>query len=182
VALTARLTSPLALYRKLEREACRAFHAVTPLHKADHFFNFCVTAASMRDYTLEHLGKITPAEKQPYHAAWSGVPALTAAAEVANSAKHFVLRDRTTGKPAAVKTKAVRMRKASFADVFVNAAGDTEAVRTLRTEVHVTLSDGQVLELYAFTDQILKYWSTYLTSLGLRVRRQPFAVLSGNDA
>jgi hypothetical protein len=182
VALTARLNSPLSLYRKLEREAYRAFHAATPLHKADHFFNFCVTAASMRDYTLEHLGKITQAEKQPYHSAWSQEPALIAAAEVANSAKHFILRDRSTGKPAALKTRAVRMRKAPFTDVFVNSTGDTKVVRTLQTEVHVTLSGGQVLDLYAFTDQVLKYWSGYLRSLGLKVRRQPFALLSGSDA
>lgn len=48
MSLSARLDSPLALFRKLEREAYRAFHAQTPLTKADHFFNFCVTAASMR--------------------------------------------------------------------------------------------------------------------------------------
>src|SRR5436309_448515 len=108
MALTARIDSPLALYRKLERESYRAFHAPTPLHKADHFFNFCVTAASMRDYTLEHLKKTTPAQKRPYYANWSGVPALVAAAEIANSTKHFVLRDRATGQPASVKTRSVR--------------------------------------------------------------------------
>jgi hypothetical protein len=49
----------------------------------------------------------------------------------------------------------------------------------LRTEVSVTLSDGQVLELYAFTDEILKYWKDFLTSRGIAVRRQPFAQLAG---
>lgn len=182
MALTAHLDSPLALYRKLERESYRAFHAPTPLHKADHFFNFCVTAASMRDYTLEHLKKITPAQKHPYYTAWSGIPALVAAAEIANSTKHFVLRDRSTSQPANMKTRTVRMKKSSFADVYVNAAGETKIVRTQRTEVHVTLSDGQVVELYGFTDQVLKYWRSYLTSLGLKVRRQSFALLTGYDA
>jgi hypothetical protein len=100
---TARLTSPLALYRKLERESYRAFHAKTPLHKADHFFNFCVTAASMRDYTLEHLNKVTQAQRSPYYAAWAKIPMLVAAAEIANSSKHFVLRDTSTGQPKNVK-------------------------------------------------------------------------------
>lgn len=177
--LTAHLSSPLAIFRKLERESYRAFHADTPLHKADHFFNFCVTASSMRDYTLEHLQKLTPADKQPFYDAWSKVPALVGAAEIANATKHFVLRERRSGKPATVKTKAVRMRKSRFVDVYANAAGDTEAVSTFRTEVFVTLSDGHVLELYAFTEEILRYWKTFLTSYGLKVRRQSFTQLVG---
>ena len=177
--LTARLTSPLALYSKLERESYRAFHAKTPLHKADHFFNFCVTAASMRDYTLEHLNKVSQGQQKPYYDVWAKIPTLVAAAEIANSSKHFVLRDRSTGRPRSVKTRAVRMRKASFVDIYTNAAGDIKAVRAERTEVSVTLSDGKVLELYGFTHEILKYWKSFLASLGLKVRRQPFARLAG---
>ena len=177
--LSARLTSPQALYRKLERESYRAFHAKTPLHKADHFFNFCVTAASMRDYTLEHLSKLSRADQQPYYDIWAKVPALAAAAEIANSSKHFVLRDPGTGLPRNVKTRAVRMTKAAFTDIYANTAGELKAVRSHRTEVSVTLSDGKILELYAFTDEVLKYWQSYLASLGFRVRSQPFAQLSG---
>lgn len=179
MALTARLSSPLALYRKLERESYRAFHAKTPLHKADHFFNFCVTAASMRDYTLEHLQKVSEAQRQPYYDMWAKNSALVAAAEIANSSKHFVLRDRATGLPKPVKTRAVRMKKMPFVDVYANIAGDLKAVRSERTEVSVTLSDGKVLELYAFTEEILRFWKSFLASLGLKVRRQAFSQLSG---
>lgn len=177
--LTARLTSPLALYRKLERESYRAFHARTPLQKADHFFNFCVTAASMRDYVLEHLRKVSKSDRRPYYDTWANFPALVAAAEIANSSKHFVLRDPSTGFPRNVKTRAVRMKKAAVYGLYANAAGELKVVPAHRTEVSVTLSDGKILELHAFTDVVLKYWKSYLTSLGLRVRRQPFAHLSG---
>ena len=173
--LTARLTSPLALYRKLERESYRAFHAKAPLHKTDHFFNFCVTAASMRDYTLEYLNKVTPAQQKPYYDAWANIPTLVAAAEIANSSKHFVLRDRSTGRPKSAKTRAVRMKKSAFVDIYANAAGDIKTVRADSIEVSVTLSDGKVLELYAFTHEILKYWKSFLASEGVKVRRQPFA-------
>jgi len=177
--LTARLTSSLALYRKLERESYRAFHAKTPLHKADHFFNFCVTAASMRDYTLEHLNKVTQAQQSPYYDAWAKIPMLVAAADIANSSKHFVLRDRSTGQPKSVKTRAVRMKKSAFVDIYTNAAGEIKMVRADSTEVSVTLSDGKVLELYAFTHEILKYWKSFLASQGVKVRRQPFAQVAG---
>ena len=177
--LTARLGSPLALFRKMEREAYRAFHAKTPLHKADHFFNFCVTAASMRDYVLEYLGKVVRADKKPYFHSWAKIPALVAAAEIANSSKHFVLRDPSTGKPKTLATRTVRMRKSSFVDIYVNAAGQHKTVAVTRTEVSITLSDGQVLELSAFSDDIFRYWKNYLASVGVTVRRQSFAQLSG---
>lgn len=177
--LTARLTSPAGLYRKLERESYRAFHASTPLHKADHFFNFCVTAASMRDYVLEHLNKVKQADKQPYYDAWAEIPSLVAALEIANSSKHFVLRDKKTGQPKDVKTRAVRMKKSAFVDLYSNSAGEIKAVEAFRTEVSVTLSDGKILELYAFTEEVLNYWKSFLTSQGIKVRRQPFGQLAG---
>lgn len=179
MTLTSRLNSPTALYRKLERESYRAFHANTPLHKADHFFNFCVTAASMRDYVLERLNKLTQAEQQPYYDIWTKIPALVAAAEIANSSKHFVLRNPKTGRPKGIKTRGVRMKKSNFVDLYSNSAGDIKAVSAVRTEVSVTLSDGKILELYAFTEEILKYWKSYLTSLGIKIRRQPFGQLAG---
>lgn len=135
----------------------------------------------MRDYTLGHMEKVTQAQKQPYHTAWSAIPALVAAVEIANSTKHFVLRDRKTGRRASVKTRAVRMKKSGFANIYANAAGELKVVHVQRTEVHVTLSDGRILELYAFTDQVLEYWRGYLVSLGMTVRRQPFALLTGRD-
>jgi hypothetical protein len=179
MSLAGQLSSPLALYRKLERESYRAFHAKTPLHKADHFFNFCVTATSMRDYTLEHLQKTSDADRQPYFAMWAKIPSLAAAAEIANSSKHFVLRDRRTGALRPIKTRVVRMKKATFFDIYANDTGELKVVQAKRTEVTVTLSDGTSLELYAFTSEVLKYWRDYLASLGLEVRRQPFAQLSG---
>jgi hypothetical protein len=177
--LTVRLESPVALYRKLERERYRAFHADTPLHKADHFFNFCVTAASMRDYVLEHLNKVSQCDRQPYYDTWAKVPALVAALEIANSSKHFVLRDARSRQPVQPKTRRVRLRKAGVVNVYRNHAGEFSFVQTHRTEVSVTLSDGQVLELHSFAQEILDYWKRYLISQGLKVRHQPFAQLAG---
>jgi hypothetical protein len=177
--LTARLTSPLALYRKLEREAYRAFHAKTPLHKADHFFNFCVTAASMRDYTLEHLGKLLRSQQQPYYQQWANEPTLVAAAEIANSAKHFVLRDKSTGVLKPAKTRTMRLKKSAFVEIYAESGGNGLGVKVERTEVSITLSDGKVVELYAFTEEVLKYWKAFLKTIGFRVRRQPFSELAG---
>jgi hypothetical protein len=174
--LTTRLNSPHALFRKLERESYRAYHAPTPLHKADHFFNFCVTASSMRDYCLEYLGAITKAQRQPHYDAWSKVPLLVAAAEIGNSAKHFVLRD-PTGSKKPVKTRGARMKPMGFVDVYEDTSGQFHVVPITRTEVMVTLSDGTKLQLYSFTEGLLAYWKQYLSSIGVRIRRQPFKSL-----
>jgi hypothetical protein len=179
MSLSASLKSPLSLFRKLEREAYRAYHAGTALQKADHFYNFCVTAASMRDYMLEHLGKVLPADKRPYHAAWSRVPALQAAAEIANSAKHFVLREPKTGTIKPVKTRSVQSARSRFVDVYASEDGEIKAVKARHPDIKVTMSDGTTILLHSFTREVLQYWKTYLAAHGLQVRRQPFAQLAG---
>lgn len=180
--LTARLDSPAALYRKLEREAYRAYHAPTPLAKADHFYNFCVTASSMRDYCLEKVGATTRASRKPYEAIWWQEPLLVAAIEIGNSTKHFVLRDRKTGAPRAIQTKTTRMKKSKFINVFADRAGTLNLAEAQKAEVSVTLSDDTRLELHEFTHSLLNYWKKYLASIGVKVRRQPFAQLASSAA
>jgi len=180
--LASALSSPAALFRKLERESYRAYHATSPTHKADHFFNFCVTAASMRDYCLEHLGKIEKNDKRPYYQTWSQVPALVAASEIANSSKHFVLRDKRSGVATTPRTRTFRMKKSHFVSVYAHSDGKLSAVPTEHAEVSVTLSDGTILELHSFTKQVVDYWRAYIFSLGIKVRRQPLAHLSGRGA
>lgn len=182
MTLSAQLSSPAALYRKLEREAYRAYHAPTALQKADHFFNFCVTASSMRDYCLEHQGMLTWAQRKPYDSAWWSVPLLVAAIEIGNSAKHFVLRDLNTGAPKTVQTRTARMKKAKFVDIYADQSGSIKAVPVERTEVTVTLSDGQRLELFLFTRGLLDYWKSYLKSIGINVRKQSHAQLARSAA
>ena len=53
MAMNPVLDSVRALFGKLEREGYRCIHAKSAKHKADHFFNFCVTAHAMRDFFLE---------------------------------------------------------------------------------------------------------------------------------
>jgi hypothetical protein len=176
------LTSPAALYRKLERESYRAFHSRSRIHKADHFFNFCVTAHAMRDYLLEYLGKIERKDKQPYHELWNKIPPLAAARDIANSSKHFELRERTTGERKAVSTLAVRRRKSSYVELFSNGRGEFQFVVVEAPDISVKLSDGTVLLLYEFTHEVLAHWRSCLSQHGIKVRRQSLSRLSGNAA
>lgn len=179
MALAPTLASVETLYRKLERELYRAHHHRDPLHKADHFSNFCTTAHAMRDYFLEQMGKITDADRQPYHDLWAKEPLLVAAGEIANSTKHFVLRDRKTRAPRVPKTKRVRLGRSNFADLYVSADGRAVVVRRPAPDIFVVLGDNTRHELYSFMIEILKYWEKFLKGNGIRVRRQPFAKLRG---
>ena len=171
MTLTLSLSSPSALYRKLERESYRAFHSESPVHKSDHFFNFCVTAHSMRDFCLEYMGHIHDQHKNPFHDLWNKEPVLIAVAEVANSSKHFALRSRKTKIARMPTTRAVRLGTAKYMSVYSNSHGEIHLEPTVRTEVRVVLSDGTVLLLYSFTESVLRYWRHFLTSIGIKVRR-----------
>lgn len=165
-----------ALFRKLEREQYRAFHARKPQHKADHFVNFCVTAHALRDYLLEHLGKITDAEKQPYQAQWAAMPLLRAVGEVANSSKHLTLRG-PTGKAKKRKTRRVAPTQAEYMDIYRTSGGMlTNRIRR-GADIVVELSDGRRHDLHGFTVEVLTYWRDYLTTAGVRLRRQSLATL-----
>ena len=180
--LASRLHSPAALYRKLEREAYRAYHASTPLAKSDHFYNFCVTASSMRDYCHEQAGRTNKDQRKVDEGLWWANPLLAATFEVANSTKHFVLRDVKTGIQRPPKTKSVRLGPSKFADIYVNNEGKYHAVLVERTEVRVTLSDGKRYELYKFSDEVLSYWWNYLKLSGNTIRQQSASQLAKSAA
>ncbi len=176
--LTPTLGTVPALYRKLQRESYRAFHHPGLLHKADHFFNFCITAHSLRDYFLEWAGKAGPSDRQPFEQAWSQEPLLGAVADIANSAKHFRLRSRG-GAPRTPGTKRVGRRRRVVVDIFASEIGRFAFVPRTVPDLTVTVSDGRRFELYAFMDGVTTYWRDYLGSHGIKLRRQPFGTLRG---
>jgi hypothetical protein len=179
VTLTPTLGTIEALYRKLEREAYRAWHSKDRLHKADHFFNFCVTAHSMRDYFFERKGIVTKSARDPYHQLWNQELALVAAADVANTTKHFALRF-PNGKPRIAATRGVRTGTTQVVDIFTSSQGLHERVRTA-PDVLVVLSDGARLNMWEFMDRVEKYWRQYLAGEGIRIKRQPFRHMAGSS-
>ncbi len=165
MALAPTLASIEDLFRKAERESYRAYHARKRLHKADHFFNFCVTAHSLRDYFFKRKG-VSKSDRPSYHQLWDGSAALVAVGEIANTSKHFTLRQ-----PA--RTRRVRTVRNYFVDVFVSSSsGEVRSVFVKAPDVIVTLNDGRRLELYQFMNEVLESWRSYLNSQAIRIRRQ----------
>lgn len=163
----------------MEREAYRAYHHRNRIHKADHFYNFCVTAHSMRDFYLERIGKTSKADRSTYENAWSNEEFLMAVANIANSAKHFMLRDRRTNVARMSKTRTVRTKTSRFIDLYIDNDGNLQPVQGNWPDISIQLLSGAKYDLYQFTNGVLEYWRTYLKNNGIAIRRQPLDKLIG---
>lgn len=159
------LKSPSDLYAKLEREGYRAFHCDHPMAKADHLYNFCITAHSLRDYFFHDRGIRSKAEKDRFHKLWNAVPELLAAAEIANTSKHFVLdRPNRTLATAPGRSKVVRYYELPGGRI-VHRGEEMH-------DVEISLSDGTKMMMYEFTRSVIDCWFRHLTCHGIAVYRQ----------
>ncbi len=171
--LNPNLSEPLLVLHKLEREMHRAFHHQNYTHKSDHFYNFCVTALSLKDYVLIYLCKKSQADKQPYWDEWASVDCLLAATEIANTAKHCVLER-------APKTKAVEKSKSKVVNVYINDSGGIKDIEVVTPDYKVTLHNGNDLHIYEFTREIIDYWKQYLAIIGIEYIAQEKSIFFGD--
>jgi len=147
---------------KLERELYRTFHQQNLTHKADHFYNFCITANAMKDYFFEATNVIDNSLKKPMNDYWSEIPELVAASEIGNTAKHFVLRHKN-GNPKVVQTKSVRESSTDLAHIFLSTEDDVKVELVANApDFTVELWDGRTHGLYEFMDSVVKFWVKFL--------------------
>jgi hypothetical protein len=179
LAVTPTLPTIQALFWKLEREFYRSYHSRMPVHKADHFYNFCITAHALRAYYIERTGPYSDSEATALHAEWSREPVLAAVADIANTAKHFTLRDSRSRQPRAPRLKSVGPSRRKFWDVYQTHDGRLFTNIVSRPDLTVTLADGQEHELSSFLVRVLDYWRTFLREHQIRVRRQPLSLMGG---
>ena len=168
--LTPHLGTIGQIYLKVLRERRRTWHARDPIHKADHFYNFCITAHSLRDYFLHHNGWGGDREKhcseiQEQHAEWNSEEMLRAVQEIANSAKHFSLN----GRP---RTKATEETTGAAVDVLVE-AGELSCVKVVIPDFVVTMASGAEYRLWEIMSDVSEYWRQLLTKTGIPLASDP---------
>ena len=159
------LRAPLDVLHKLEREMHRAFHHGNYVHKADHFYNFCITAHSLKDAILAHVQITAELEKQTKYAEWNAHPLLKAATEIANTAKHFELRKSPT-------TKALALTRSTVIEVRIAESGEIKNVPMEAPDYKVVLPDDTEVPLFEFTRGIIDFWRAYLVSSGIPYKPQ----------
>jgi hypothetical protein len=168
------------MLNKLERELWRTFHQSHRLHKADHFYNFCITALALKEHFFEWKGITAKSGKEPYYRVWSNVDELVAASEIANSAKHFVLRDSKTGGPKTTRTASLRPSRGTVVHVLTNDQGELRLVKDSRaSSLTVEFEGNREFRLYEFMTEVVKYWRQFLTAEGVPLRAQTSLQLYG---
>jgi hypothetical protein len=85
-------SSPCDLLEKLSREGERTWKARDLNEKADHFFNFCITSLSLRDWCIDFLS-LSGKAKQQFFNMHASNDWLKYCGSIANSSKHFALQE-----------------------------------------------------------------------------------------
>ncbi len=158
--LTPTLNSVKDLLKKLEREAYRAYHSKHPVNMNDHFFNFCITAHSMKDYFFEESNIYDKELREQYFVEWNNDQFLIACREIANSSKHLVLRDRE-GEPVNIRTKEVYLGESDFV-LLRSENGELKESFVVGNDIFVVLTDNHRVTLYEFTTHVEHYWYRFL--------------------
>lgn len=172
MTLTPTLTSPSDLLCKLAREQYRAFHSEHLIHKADHLYNFCITALAIKGFVLEHLKITDTSKKQAYYTTWAKVPELVAATEIANSSKHLTLRDGKQRQKHA-QTKSVKASSSSVVDVYIDKNGDLHTIKKDNVpDYNIELENGTILQVWEFTIAVLHYWENYFKNNSIPYYKQ----------
>lgn len=96
---------PCDMYDKLIREGKRCWFSRDPKGVADHFFNFCITSLSLRDWCIKFKGYDGP-KRDEFYKAHSSDKWLDYCGSIANMSKHFSLcENRTSSVQSVVPTK-----------------------------------------------------------------------------
>lgn len=172
-ALTPHLGTIDQVFQKVLRERHRTWRARDSIHKADHFYNFCITAYSLRDCFFEHKGwggdrenqQKHCAERQAHHTEWNLDEAQRAVQEIANSAKHFSLY-----KPP--QTKATKATTGAAVDVYVQ-GGELSCVEVAIPDFLVTMASGEQHHLWELMSEVTEYWRQFLTDAGIPLADNP---------
>lgn len=168
------LSTPLQALHKLEREMHRAFHHGNYVHKADHLYNFCVTALSLKDALLTHAEIADHATRKRLHLEWATITSLRAATEIANTSKHFELRK-------APATKGVTPTRSTITLMLLDEECNFVPHPELAPDYTVTLQDGIEIGLYEFTREIIEFWRQELDKYGIAYEPQPEAQFFGEN-
>ena len=123
----------------------------------------------MRDYFFECKGIKLKAERDIYRQEWDEDEFLVAAKEIANTWKHFRLRNHP-------KTKEVHQGENIFVEINVENNKVSDKFVKL-PDLIVTLASGKKFALHEFIIHVKDYWDKFLSSKSINVQRQSVSEL-----
>lgn len=156
---------PGDLLKKLEREAARLFDATSSSQKesmCDHFFNFCVTAHSIRDWVINSEG-LKNKDLQNFHERCNKFQELAACRDIANANKHFALEENRNS-----VAKGAVVSRSSVLDVFEDANGRLFASEPRETiELSVVIDGRPPQESHQFSRLVINAWEEIFKEFGI---------------
>ncbi len=153
MALSYRFHDVRDLLAKLERERGRVWDAVKAeceIDMCDSFFNFCVTAHSLREWIAKDARFAIQSE---IHGICNLYPVLKACRDIANAHKHFNLATRKD-------TWAVIQGTSPMIDILQDQITGELSVAPARDniDIGVLLGDGSFMGLWEFMEETVKAW------------------------
>ncbi|MDO3386002.1 hypothetical protein QWI17_09155 [Gilvimarinus sp. SDUM040013] len=137
----------------------------------DHFFNFSVTAHSLRDWCIEHLSQQD--KRKQLNQMWDAEKHLVIAKDVANSVKHFKITKYTPD----VKESSLSTTKRVPFYLGQDIVEEMESVqrdfeyRESKIQENpsfvVTFTDGTTEDLTDYAVKTIKYWVCYFDSYSI---------------
>ena len=141
---------PQDLIFKLLREGRRTWLASDPQEKCDHFFNYCVTAHSLRDWCIKYL-QLSDAEKSNFHTEMNTIKYFAECRDIANSSKHFGLDSKISSVSTAFPTES------EFA-VITGEQNSEQYESVKRMDISISLTDGTNVDLFGFLHLTANNW------------------------
>ena len=152
MALNYFLNNSHDLLSKLERERSRVFDAVkeeNEVDMCDFFFNYCITAHSIRDWVIKDPN--FKFAKSEIHCVCNKYPELEACRDIANSHKHFNFEYK--------KTKSTFVSSSPVIDVFHSNQGKLSVSQPRgNIDIAIFLSNGAIVGLWEFMESVQKAW------------------------
>jgi hypothetical protein len=128
----------------------------------DHFFNFCVTAHSIRDWVIHTVN----VDKNILHQRCNQVKELAACRDIANANKHFSLE---VGRNEV--SRGAVISRSSVVDVFENVNGEVEVSMPRETiELFIVIEGQPPQESHQFTRKIIEAWTAIFNELEIPVQ------------
>ena len=144
-------TSPSDLLEKLSREGGRAWKSEDINDKADHFFNFCITSLSLRDWCIEFLS-LSGKSKNDFFEMHVGNEWLKYCGSIANSSKHFALE-------AGRKSSVEKVENKTSELVALGLDGEKiEGSESERASFNIITAEGEEKDLFSLLFNAVSEW------------------------
>ncbi|MCG9602237.1 hypothetical protein L1D16_15595 [Vibrio sp. Isolate31] len=151
---------PKDLLEKLGREGERAWKSTNIQDKADHFFNFCVTSLSLRDWCIAYL-ELEGADKNQFFEKHSQSKWLNYCGSIANASKHFKLLAGRTSSVESVESKVSKL-------VTLGANGQViEGAESERVSFDIQVSEDEAKDLMTVLFHCVAQWEEVFENYGI---------------